>query len=187
MIKICTKEDIDELIRVLLQSYRENYLYLWYDGGEAYMQASFGADRLTGELADPNAVFFMVYDGTQPVGVIKLNIDSPLYNYPAGTTLELERIYFVKEASGKGLGTAAINFITNFAREKNKSIIWLKAMDSSAAVGFYKNRGFRITGETWLSYPAMKEEYRRMVIMVLDLSGSSEPGSGAAGGVRDTQ
>jgi len=181
MIKICTKEDIDELTRVLMQSYRENYLYLWYDDGEAYVRSSFGGDRLSDELSDPNSVFYLVYDGQKPVGVIKLNIDGPLKGYSTDAALELERIYFIKEASGKGLGTAAVNFITNFARERKKSIIWLKAMDSSAAVEFYKNRGFRITGETWLTYPAMKEEYRRMVIMVLKLSGDGEPGSGAAG------
>jgi len=187
MIKICTKEDIDQLIRVLLQSYRENYLYLWYDNGAAYIRSSFDADQLSAELSDPNSVFFLVYDGPRPVGVIKLNIDSPLKNHPAATALELERIYFIKEASGKGLGTEAINFIVKFAKERNKSLIWLKAMDSSAAVEFYKNRGFRITGETWLTYSAMKEEYRRMVIMVLELSDSGEPRPGTAGGIRDAQ
>ena len=169
-IRSCTKDDIDLLVRIFLQSYRENYLYLWFDGGENYMQANFTAERLNEELSDPNAAFFLVYDDQRPIGVIKLNIDKGLGNYPADGALELERIYFIKEGLGKGLGKEAIDFVENFARERNKSIVWLKAMDSSPAVNFYLKRNFRITGETWLGYEEMKDEYKRMVIMVLKLS-----------------
>jgi len=168
-IRSCKIEDTDLLVRVLLQSYRENYLYLWLDGGESYIRTNFSAERLNEELSDPNAAFFLVYDEEKPVGVIKLNISKSISGFPAEAALELERIYFIKEASGKGLGRESISFILDFARENNKSVVWLKAMDSSAAIEFYKKRGFQIVGETWLGYQAMKEEYRRMVIMVLKL------------------
>ena len=168
-IRSCTKDDIDLLIRLLLQSYRENYLYLWFDGGDTYIRANFSAERLNEELSDPNAAFFLVYDEQRPVGVIKLNIDKGLDSYPAASALELERIYFIREGLGKGLGREAIDFVKNFARQKNKSIVWLKAMDSSSAVNFYLNRSFRITGETWLGFREMKDEYKRMVVMVLEL------------------
>jgi GNAT superfamily N-acetyltransferase len=168
-IKACSKEDIDLLLRVFLQSYREHYLYLWFDGGESYMRSNFSAERLNEELSDPNAAFFLAYDGDTPVGAIKLNIDKALGSYPAAAALELERIYFTREGLGKGLGKETIDFVEDFARRRNKSIVWLKAMDSSPAVKFYLKRNFRITGEAWLSFDAMKDEYKRMVVMVLDL------------------
>jgi len=168
-IRACTKEDIDLVTRVLLQSYRETYTYLWFDDGESYIQANFNTKRLNDELSDPNSAFFLAYDGQDPVGVIKLNIDSPLGSYSANKALELERIYFIKEALGKGMGKEAVDFVESFARQRKKSIVWLKAMDSSAAVKFYLRKNFRITGEAWLSYEVMKDEYKRMVVMVLDL------------------
>jgi len=168
-IRSCTKDDINLLAQVLLQSYRENYLYLWFDGGESYIHANFSAERLEKELSDPNAAFFLVYDEQRPVGVVKLNINKGLGSYSADSALELERIYFIKEGLGKGLGKEAIDFVENFARERNKSIVWLKAMDSSPAVKFYLKKHFRITGEAWLSFEVMKDEYKRMVVMVLEL------------------
>jgi len=168
-IRACTTADIDLVIRVLIQSYRETYTHLWFDDGESYIQANFSAERLNGELSDPNSAFFLAYDGQIPVGVIKLNINSSLGSYSADKALELERIYFIKEALGKGMGKEAIDFVENFARQRNKSIVWLKAMDSSAAVKFYLKKNFRITGEAWLSYEVMKDKYKRMVVMVLTL------------------
>lgn len=169
-IKACTREDIDVLLQVFLQSYREHYLYLWFDGGESYIRANFSVERLNEELSDPNAAFFLVYDEQRPVGVVKLNIDKGLGSHSAESALELERIYFIKEAMGKGLGKEAVDFVENFARERNKTIVWLKAMDSSPAVKFYLKKNFRITGEAWLSFEVMKDEFKRMVVMVLELN-----------------
>lgn len=168
-IKACTIEDIKDLIQVAQQSYREHYLYLWLDNGEGYMQASFNFDKLYGELSDLNSVFFLIQDDQRLVGLIKLNINSATGSYSADEALELERIYFIKEASGKGFGKEAISFVVNFSKQRNKSIIWLKAMDSSAAVDFYKKRGFQITGEFELRYPNLRDEFRKMYVMTLHL------------------
>ena len=168
-IKTCTKEDINDLLQVARQSYLEHYTYLWFDEGEGYMQASFNFDKLDHELSNPNAAFFLLYEEDRPVGLLKLNINSATAGFSADTALELERIYFIKEAAGKGLGKAAINFVSNFALQRNKSIVWLKAMDSSAAVEFYKKRGFQITGEFELSYPHLRDEFKKMYVMVLRL------------------
>ncbi len=169
-IKPCTKDDIDDLLKVARQSYLEHYTYLWHDQGTGYMQASFNTGKLHDELSNPNSTFFLLHDGQKFVGLIKLNINSPIAGFPADTALELERIYFIKEASGKGLGKEAINFVLSFARQRQKTVIWLKAMDSSIAVAFYKKRGFQIINEFDLRYPNLKEEYKRMYVMSLQLS-----------------
>jgi diamine N-acetyltransferase len=79
--------------------------------------------------------------------------------------LELERIYLTKSASGKGIGSYVLNFIFDFARSKNKKFIWLKVMDSSEAVNFYKQHGFEICGTHHLDFTQMKPELRGMFIM----------------------
>jgi len=169
-IKPCTKEDIEDLLNVARQSYLEHYTYLWHDNGIGYMQTSFNAGKLHDELSNPNSVFFLLHDGQKLVGLIKLNINSPVAAFSADTALELERIYFIKDASGKGLGKEAINFVISFARQRQKTVIWLKAMDSSAAVEFYKKSGFQIISGFELQYPNLKDEYKRMYVMFLPLS-----------------
>ena len=108
-------------------------------------------------------------DELKPVGLIKLNIDSAIDKFTAAFALELERIYLIKEASGRGFGKGAMTFVVNFAKAKNKKIVWLKAMDSSPAVEFYKKSGFIITGETNLNYPQITAGFQRMLFMQLTL------------------
>jgi GNAT superfamily N-acetyltransferase len=62
--------------------------------------------------------------------------------YEQMNALELERIYIVKSASGRGFGREAMEFCFDFAKQRNKQVIWLKCMDSSPAHYFYERLGF---------------------------------------------
>jgi diamine N-acetyltransferase len=168
-IKTCTQNDIKDLIEVSTKSYLEHYTYLWFDNGAGYIKSSFNIDKIKAEMTDSNSIFFLIRDEQKFIGLIKLNIDSELDNFSTDSALELERIYFIKEASGKGYGKDAINFVVDFAKQKRKKVIWLKAMDSSPAVDFYKKRGFTITSETNLNYPGIRHEFKRMFLMRLAL------------------
>ena len=168
-IKTCTQKDTRDLVEISTRSYLENYTYLWLDNGVNYINNNFNVDKINEEMSGANSVFFLVEDEQKPVGLIKLNIDSKTGNFSADEALELERIYFVKEGAGKGLGKKAIEFVKDFAKQKSKKIIWLKAMESSAAVAFYKKLGFTIAGETNLNYPGIKSEFQKMFIMHLHL------------------
>jgi hypothetical protein len=43
-------------------------------------------------------------------------MDSAINTFITNEALEREQIYFIKEASGKGLGKEVINFVSNIAR-----------------------------------------------------------------------
>lgn len=168
-IVLCTHADIKDLIEVSTKSYLEHYAYLWLDNGTNYIKTNFNADKISEEISDPNSVFFLIRDGQQSVGLIKVNVDCRINNFSEDLALELERIYLIKESSGKGLGQKAIKFVIDFARSKGKKLIWLKAMQSSKAVEFYKKQGFIIAGETDLNYPQIRGEFQKMFIMHLNL------------------
>jgi GNAT superfamily N-acetyltransferase len=158
--------DIVVLQDVALQAYRDHYLHLWHDGGQWYMQKSFSTGQLATELGDDNARFYLIYAGDEAVGFLKLNIDAPLAGFNAQNALELERIYLTKAASGKGAGSAVMGFVFTLARKLHKTIVWLKAMDSSgAAIAFYKKHGFETCGTYMLGFEQMKEEVRGMYVM----------------------
>jgi GNAT superfamily N-acetyltransferase len=168
-IKTCTQDDINDLIEVSTKSYSEHYAYLWLDDGTNYIAKNFNADQIRKEISNPNSVFFLIRDGQQSVGLIKLNIDYQSNNFLEDPALELERIYLIKGSSNKGIGKKAIEFVIDFARHKGKKIICLKAMQSSKAVEFYKKQGFTIVDETTLNYPEIKSEFGKMFIMRLNL------------------
>jgi diamine N-acetyltransferase len=168
-IKPCTESDIQSIIEVYTKSYLETYTYLWFDDGSFYMNLSFNLERIKVEISDPNSHFYLVQYEEKNVGVIKINIDKKSEDFSAEEAMELERIYFIKEAAGKGFGRESINFVIDYARQRNKKLLWLKAMDSSAAVAFYKKMEFNIVGQSFLNYSEMKPEYRGMYLMHLEL------------------
>ncbi|MBF9252780.1 GNAT family N-acetyltransferase [Pontibacter sp. 172403-2] len=165
----CTTQDLYTLQDIAINAYGGHYLYLWYDGGAWYLEKSFSESVLKQELADPNAAFFLIYSNEELVGFLKLNINKPIDKYTAGEALELERIYLTKAASGKGVGREVIKFTKAYAAQRNKRIIWLKAMDSSRSVDFYEQNGFRKTGTYTLDFEQMKPEYRGMYVLQLEL------------------
>ncbi|MCC9168715.1 GNAT family N-acetyltransferase [Pontibacter harenae] len=166
----CTSADIPQLIEVAVHSYNQHYTHLWYDNGADYVKKCFTQHPLEQEFADSNAAFFFINLEEKPVGFLKLNIDKALDNYTAADALELERIYIIQEASGKGIGSKAIDFTVQFAKDREKQVVWLKAMDSSDdAVRFYERNGFQKCGTFLLDKPLMKVEYRGMFVMKRDL------------------
>ena len=167
-IRECTYRDIPLLLNVSIQSYREHYPYLWHDEGEGYIRENFNYKQLEKEMADINSVFFLLSE-EKDLGILKLNIDKGINDHSADESLELERIYFIKEASGRGLGKETLDFVTEFAKQRNKKRVWLKTMDGSRAFRFYEKQGFSAIGETFLTYPNVREEYKKMIIFCKEI------------------
>ena len=165
----CTLADLHTLQDIAINAYGDHYLYLWYDGGAWYIDRSFSEATLKKELEDPNAALFLIYADKELVGFLKLNIDKALADENEADSLELERIYLTKAASGKGIGRQVIDFTMAFARERNKRLVWLKAMDSSKSVDFYMQNGFEKCGTYRLDFEAMKPEYHGMYILKREL------------------
>jgi ribosomal protein S18 acetylase RimI-like enzyme len=161
-----TVGDAALLNNIAKKAYCDHYLHLWYDKAEWYLNTFFSVENLSQELADPNALFYIIQYRDEIVGFLKLNIDAPFEEDTKDDALELERIYLAKDASGKGIGSFVMNFIFELAVSKNKKIVWLKVMDSSEGpIAFYKKFGFEICGTLQLEFPVMKEEFRGMFIM----------------------
>jgi diamine N-acetyltransferase len=170
IIKPCTETDVEELVRVAIESYNQHYIYLWYDGGKKYVENSFNANAFREQLSDSNVALFLVFnEANSAVGFLKLNINKSYQEYTAKDSLELERIYIVKSASGKGIGKSVLEFTDDYARKQNKKYVWLKAMDSSSATEFYRKSGYEIIADYQLTFPEMKEEYRGMYVLLKKL------------------
>ncbi|MEM1119770.1 MAG: GNAT family N-acetyltransferase, partial [Bacteroidota bacterium] len=78
---------------------------------------------------------------------------------------EIQRIYFVKKATGKGLGKAVMRRIEFYAQKLHKKVLWLKVMDSSSAITFYEKCGYTAVGETKLDVDGVYPKFQRQLIM----------------------
>jgi diamine N-acetyltransferase len=162
----CGVKDAKELSDIAIRAYKDYYIYLWWDDGDWYINQSFAQAVFERQLTDYKQLFFLLNELEDPIGFLKLNVDRSLEGYHQHSSIELERIYLIKAATGKGYGRQAVEFCFDYAKELKKEIIWLKAMDSSDAVAFYEKLGFEVCGTFRLGFPQMKPEFRGMVIML---------------------
>jgi ribosomal protein S18 acetylase RimI-like enzyme len=159
-------DDAELLSELAIQAYSDHYLHLWYDQGKWYIHRCFTVKALRAELSDANTLFYFALYNQVPAGFLKLNINTSLNGEEDKNALELERLYLRKKFVGKGIGKKLVELTFKIAKEFNKDIVWLKAMDSSnEAITFYRKMGFNITGTQLLTFETMKEEFRGMVIM----------------------
>ncbi|QMW04901.1 GNAT family N-acetyltransferase [Spirosoma foliorum] len=165
--KNCSANEISRILEIYRQSYLEHYTYLWSDESKNYIKTSFTEGKLLAEMNVHKSAFYLISYNNFPVGVLKINTNKSIDGSKDVDYLEIERIYFLRAATGKGLGKSTLKMVKQLAIDGNKKIIWLKAMKGADAVKFYEKQGFMVTGETDLSYPFIIDEFKRMVVMQL--------------------
>jgi len=165
VLKKCLNKDLEQLINITQNTYKEHYQYLWKDKGEHYIKTNYSTTALTKELADKNIFLYFITEANEIYGFLKLQIHAALDNHTAKDALELARIYLLKKAMGKGLGKAVMQAVDEIGIANNKKVIWLKTMDSSNAATFYQCCGYEICGQTRLNVAGIYPELQGQLIM----------------------
>ena len=159
--------EIMDLRDIGIRSYLPHYTHLWKEGGIGwYMERCFAPEVLRAELADPNIEYYIASAEGRNIGILKLVLKKPLPDSNVENALYLEKIYFVKEWTGRGAGQKILKFVFNRAQELNRDCVWLMAMDTSEkAIAAYKKAGFSFHSRARLDFELMREEFRGMVVM----------------------
>jgi len=159
--------DLQELRDIGIKSYVPHYARMWKpDGLEWYLNRCFGDKFLQNELIDPNVEYYIISSAEQNIGVMKLVLHKPLPNSDIENALYLEKIYFIKEWTGKGIGRELVNFAFERAKETNCDCVWLVAMDTAdKPVQAYERAGFTIHSHRFLDFELMKDEFKGTFVM----------------------
>lgn len=157
------------------QTYLPHYPHLWYEGGvEWYLNKCFNEQQIEFDLANTFVAYYAICLDGQEVGLLKLVRNKAPLGLDPQTSLYLEKIYFLREFTGLGLGQKTIAWVFEQARNLSIKMVWLMAMDSShKAITSYEKAGFQQIGTTQLDdkeFQLMKPEYRGMVILKKDLA-----------------
>ncbi|PWB27364.1 GNAT family N-acetyltransferase [Flavobacterium sp. HTF] len=164
-IKKCEANDLDLLHKIAIQSYNDTYQYLWKDGGTSYLEKFYQKETFREELSATDIHYYLVYDNDIAAGFFKIK-ENGVASYPASECMELDKLYLLKEHIGKGIGKVIMNFIVSLTQEKNRSVLWLKVMDSSPALFAYEKAGFVQIEINQLVYPHIVEKYATIITMV---------------------
>ena len=134
IIRLIEKKDnaeIAKVIRSVLEDFNVPKV------GTAYADVSL--DCMFENYQKPNAVYFVVEENDKIIGgagVAKLD------NYE-GNVCELQKMYFLPEARGRGVGAQMMEFCLAKAREFGFEKIYLETMDyMTHAQKLYKQAGF---------------------------------------------
>ncbi|WP_312195722.1 GNAT family N-acetyltransferase [Epilithonimonas vandammei] len=90
---------------------------------------------------NPNYQYYLVQENNEFLGFIGFEI------HQEAETTKLHRIYFLKEAQGKGLGKKSLEFVINEAKNVNDKRVILTVNKNNKAQNFYSSQGFQIYDE----------------------------------------
>lgn len=114
---------------------------------DLFLRTQFQEPVLREELREPGAVFFLAFQGAEPLGFTKVRTgyEPPeLLGLPA---LEVERIYVLREHQDKKIGSILMEHDIGYARSLGFSVVWLGVWENNfRAIRFYERRGFLAFG-----------------------------------------
>lgn len=117
------------------------------DDMQLYLEQNLSLDKLEREMSDTFSVFYLGYCNAVAVAYLKLNFDKSQTETHKADSLEVERIYVLKEYKGRGIGKQLLGKTVEIAKKaklKNISLgVWEK---NTEAIAFYRKHGFKEFG-----------------------------------------
>ncbi|MFB9864662.1 GNAT family N-acetyltransferase [Rufibacter immobilis] len=108
-----------------------------------YLEEGFSQERLTAELSNTSSEFYFAVLVNEVIGYLKLNTGQTQTEIKDENTLEIERIYVLKEYHGRKVGQLLYEKAIQVARRRNADYIWLGVWEKNhRALSFYKKNGF---------------------------------------------
>lgn len=108
-----------------------------------YLDKGFSTEKLTSELNDVNSEFHFADLEGQPIGYLKVNFGASQTEYNHSNSLEIERIYVLKEFHGQKVGQILYDKAIEIAKENNVNYVWLGVWEHNPrAIRFYQKNGF---------------------------------------------
>ena len=109
-----------------------------------FLDEQFTKGRLMLEVGDPENIFLLAYDETTVAGYVKLRNGKKLAALNGAASMEIARLYVIKDFIGKGVGKWLMQASLEIAREKNKEVVWLGVWErNQRAIHFYTAWGFQ--------------------------------------------
>ena len=140
----CTPDDLDDLVWIARKTFRETF------AGQntakdmaAYLASAFSPEKLAAELRCPDSALFLARELGAPVGYLQLNRGRAPTEHSPENAAEIQRIYVLSGAKGRGVGSQLMRLAEKTAREWGCGMLWLGVWEHNLpAQRFYRSHGF---------------------------------------------
>lgn len=114
---------------------------------KAYTDKAFAPEQVLSELQNLHSEFFFALYNDEPVGYLKLNYCTAQSDVKDEESMEVERLYVLKEHQSKQVGKLLMDFAEERAKAQSLKYIWLGVWEHNhRAQRFYQRNGFEKFG-----------------------------------------
>lgn len=136
--KIDALEDVSK--RSFIQTYADKNTE---ENMQHYLLDNFSQEKLIIQLKDPGSEFYFASLNNEVVGYLKINFGKAQTEQSYSNSVEIERIYVLKEFQGKKIGQLLCNKAFQVGQQNKADYLWLGVWEENLkALRFYKNYGF---------------------------------------------
>jgi len=161
-IRLCSPSEAPLLRQLCINTFLETYFHLNTPENVAlYIKEAYDIAVLRAELLEKDSETFLLWEDGELLGYLKLNRRKAQTEPMPDTAMEIQRIYLLQKAQGKGLGGALLNFAAERARETGCEFLWCGVWEKNLpAVEFYKRKGFvRFSEHTFVVGTAVQTDW----------------------------
>ena len=144
-IKKCSLDDILDLQKIYRQTFFETFSEQNSEENmRIFLDKAYSEEKLKSEIENKESETFLAVENQKILGVLKINTGNAETESGLENSLEIQRIYILKESKGLVIGTVLMNLAEKKARELGVSFIWLGVWEKNfPAQKFYTDKGFR--------------------------------------------
>lgn len=168
-IRPASLEDAPTLAALGAQTFRETFEAICTSEDLAnFLAEAYGDAIQRTELSDPSRPAIVLETEGRPVGFAQLRMGHRESCVTGNRPVELQRIYVLREAHGRGFGAALMEASVEMARAWRADVLWLGVWEhNDRALAFYARHGFREAGDHVFQ---IGQQVDRDLILVKDLS-----------------
>lgn len=142
MITKATELDIPTIQNLAKESWKDAYSNILEQEQIEYMlDLMYSESTLKTHFDNPNYHYYLINEDEVFLGFIGFEFHSE------PETTKLHRIYFLKEAQGKGLGKKALEFVKTETEKSGDKRLTLTVNKNNNAKNFYESQGFKVYNE----------------------------------------
>ena len=141
--------DAARLAAVAEQTFRDTFFVMnTPENMDLHCRSAYGAAIQAAEIASPHMATLLCEEGTKLLGYAQLRWATTPKCVVAQAPGEIQRLYVVVDAKGKGVAHALMDACIEEMVRRGSDVIWLGVWERNPrAIAFYGKFGFREVGE----------------------------------------
>ena len=138
--------DVEALQQIGKQTFMETFSAdNTHENMTNYLNVAFSIEKIRDELRNKYSEFYFAILGEIIVGYLKINLENAQTEKKLSNSLEIERIYVLKEFQRKEVGHKLYIKALEIAKSKSFKYVWLGVWEQNLrAIRFYEKNGFKV-------------------------------------------